>query len=75
MELTKREKELLILYKAFYGRDFDVLDLSSIQGFQNMYCILQTVPSSVGAKVEAVNDFEFKAEGVFSDTLKKNLMN
>ena len=73
MELTKREKELLILYKAFYGRDFDVLDLSSIQGFQNMYCILQTVPSSVGAKVEAVNDFEFKAEGVFSDTLKKEL--
>lgn len=73
MELTKREKELLILYKAFYGRDFECLDLPSIQGFQNMYCILQTVPSSVGAKVEAVNDFEFKAEGVFSDTLKKEL--
>lgn len=73
MELTKREKELLILYKAFYGRDFDVLDLSSIQGFQNMYCILQTVPSSVGAKVEAVNDFVFDVEGVFSSTLDTEL--
>ena len=73
MELTKREKELLILYKAFYGRDFDVLDLSSIQGFQNMYCILQTVPSSVGAKVEAVNDFIFDALGVFSSTLDTEL--
>ena len=73
MELTKREKELLILYKAFYGRDFDVLDLSSIQGFQNMYCILQTVPSSVGAKVEAVNDFTFDVEGVFSSTLDTEL--
>ena len=73
MELTKREKELLILYKAFYGRDFDVLDLSSIQEFQNMYCILQTVPSSVGAKVEAVNDFIFDALGVFSSTLDTEL--
>ena len=73
MELTKREKELLILYKAFYGSDFDVLDLSSIQGFQNMYCILQTVPSSVGAKVEAVNDFIFDALGVFSSTLDTEL--
>ena len=73
MELTKREKELLILYKAFYGRDFDVLDLASIQGFQNMYCILQTVPSSVGAKVEAVNDFIFDALGVFSSTLDTEL--
>ena len=73
MELTKREKELLILYKAFYGRDFDVLDLSSIQGFQNMYCILQTVPSSVGAKVEAVNDFIFDALGVFSSILDTEL--
>ncbi len=73
MELTKREKELLILYKAFYGSDFDVLDLSSIQGFQNMYCILQTVPSSVGAKVEAVNDFIFDALGVFSSTLDTKL--
>ena len=73
MELTKREKELLILYKAFYGRDFDVLDLSSIQGFQNMYCILQTVPSSVGAKVEVVNDFVFDVEGVFSSTLDTEL--
>ena len=73
MELTKREKELLILYKAFYGSDFDVLDLASIQGFQNMYCILQTVPSSVGAKVEAVNDFIFDALGVFSSTLDTEL--
>ena len=73
MELTKREKELLILYKAFYGRDFDVLDLASIQEFQNMYCILQTVPSSVGAKVEAVNDFIFDALGVFSSTLDTEL--
>ena len=73
MELTIREKELLILYKAFYGRDFDVLDLSSIQEFQNMYCILQTVPSSVGAKVEAVNDFIFDALGVFSSTLDTEL--
>ena len=73
MELTKREKELLILYKEFYGRDFDVLDLASIQGFQNMYCILQTVPSSVGAKVEAVNDFIFDALGVFSSTLDTEL--
>ena len=52
MELTKREKELLILYKAFYGRDFDCLDLPSIQGMQNMYCILQTVPSSVWNNVK-----------------------
>lgn len=73
MELTKREKELLILYKAFYGSDFDVLDLASIQEFQNMYCILQTVPSSVGAKVEAVNDFIFDALGVFSSTLDTEL--
>ncbi len=73
MELTKREKELLILYKAFYGRDFDCLDLPSIQGMQNMYCILQTVPSSVGAKVEEVNDFIFDALGVFSSTLDTEL--
>ena len=30
MELTDREKQLLILYKAFFAKDFDVLDLDSI---------------------------------------------
>ena len=73
MELTDREKQLLILYKAFFAKDFDVLDLDSIQDFQNMYCILQTLPSSVGTKVEAVNDFIFKVEGVFSSTLGTEL--
>ena len=73
MELTKREKELLILYKAFYGRDFDCLDLPSIQGMQNMYCILQTVPSSVGAKVKVLNDFKLDVDGVFSGNLDTEL--
>lgn len=73
MELTDREKQLLILYKAFFAKDFDVLDLDSIQDFQNVYCILQTLPSSVGTKVEAVNDFIFKVEGVFSSTLDTEL--
>ena len=73
MELTKREKELLILYKAFYGRDFDCLDLPSIQGMQNMYCILQTVPISVGSKVKALNDFELDVDGVFSGNLDTEL--
>ena len=73
MELTKREKELLILYKAFYGRDFDCLDLTSIQGMQNMYCILQTVPSSVGAKVKVLNDFKLDVDGVFSGNLDTEL--
>lgn len=73
MELTKREKELLILYKAFYGKDFDPLDLASIEDFQSMYCILQTLPSSVGTKVIKLNDFKMESNGVFSGSLDTEL--
>lgn len=73
MELTDREKQLLILYKAFFAKDFDVLDLDSIQDFQNMYCILQTLPSSVGTGVSKITDFKLSVDGVFSNTLDTEL--
>lgn len=73
MELTDREKQLLILYKAFFAKDFDVLDLDSIQDFQNMYCILQTLPSSVGTRVSKITDFKLSVDGVFSNTLDTEL--
>lgn len=73
MELTDREKQLLILYKAFFAKDFDVLDLDSMQDFQNMYCILQTLPSSVGTKVSKITDFKLSVDGVFSNTLDTEL--
>ena len=73
MELTDREKQLLILYKAFFAKDFDVLDLDSIQDFQNVYCILQTLPSSVGTRVSKITDFKLSVDGVFSNTLDTEL--
>ena len=73
MKLTDREKQLLILYKAFFAKDFDVLDLDSIQDFQNMYCILQTLPSSVGTRVSKITDFKLSVDGVFSNTLDTEL--
>ena len=73
MELTDREKQLLILYKAFFAKDFDVLDLDSMQDFQNMYCILQTLPSSVGIGVSKITDFKLSVDGVFSNTLDTEL--
>lgn len=73
MELTKQEKELLTLYNRFYGTPFDPWDLRCIQRFQNMYCILQTVPSGVGGKVEKLGDFQDDQEGVFSNTLDTEL--
>lgn len=73
MELTDREKQLLILYKAFFAKDFDVLDLDSMQDFQNMYCILQTLPSSVGTRVSKITDFKLSVDGVFSNTLDTEL--
>lgn len=74
MELTDREKQLLILYKAFFAKGFDVLDLDSMQDFQNMYCILQTLPSSVGTRVSKITDFKLSVDGVFSNTLDTELM-
>ena len=58
MELTKEEKSLLTLYKKFYGVQFDCLNTNLYDSFQNMYCVLQTIPENFGGKVMPVNDFK-----------------
>lgn len=68
MNLTEEEKNLLTLYKKFYGIPFDCLDLRLYDSFHNMYCILQTIPEAFGGHVNAVGDFEILSTGgVYSD--------
>ena len=73
MELTKREKELLIIYKAFYGKNFDPLDIDATDNFQNMYCILETIPADFGTEVVHLGDFVFDPKGVYSSKLDDEL--
>ena len=73
MELTQREKELLIIYKAFYGKNFDPLDIEAIESLQNMYCILETIPADFGTEVIHLGDFVFDPKGVYSSKLDDEL--